>query len=115
MTQKQKNKIKKAPDEFRGLYRSFNLPNKKFLNGGVKGNGISLGLDDGTNKLGLTGRQNNINFLSGNTGAYGINVGVTITTKIANALQKGIGIITDPTKSGVICDPDSDVIYIIKY
>lgn len=68
----------------------------------VIGNGISLGLDDGTSKLGLTGKQNNLNFLAGNLGAYGVNVGAGYTKATANVLDKGIGITTDSTKSGMI-------------
>lgn len=99
---------------------TFNLPNLidvKHLKGSsipVKGNGITLGLTNGTQTGGLSV------IYGTNTAAkaesYGKNVGYVGSTQVfvANA---SLGVTTDATKSGIISDISSGVSvnYIIKY
>lgn len=71
---------------------------------GVKGNGMTLGLTDGTNNTGLYANVSSSPYLvQNNNGAYGDSVG---TTHSGGALgnNKSLGITLDPTKSGVIAD-----------
>lgn len=69
----------------------------------VKGNGISLGLTNGTNNFGATGRGGTYHDyeLAMYTGTYGSNVGVSN----GNSTKPGsytLGITTDGTKSGIV-------------
>lgn len=96
---------------------TFNLPDKKIYTGAVIGNGISLGLDNGTQNFGLTGTS-----ISGDASAvgkrqsiYGTATGTSLgaTTDVTNG--KTFGLTTDPTKSGMIVEPDADVVVCIKF
>ena len=97
---------------------TFNLPNKKFLNEEVKGNGLALGLTNGTANYGLyegdTGGQSNSGALRAYGGAYGQTVPNVGTGAIA-PVNQSIGITTDSSKSGIIVDSDSNIVYAIKY
>lgn len=67
----------------------------------VYGNGLSLGITDGTNLGGLSeGSSNSIgtNVFSGN---YGINVGTGNTGSNNMGANKAVGVTTDPMKSGL--------------
>lgn len=66
----------------------------------VFGNGMTLGLTDGTTNGGL--RATNISNLVANTGVYGQNVSSIATG--ANVDNISLGVTTDPTKSGIIAD-----------
>nr|DAO76743.1 MAG TPA: tail fiber protein [Microviridae sp.] len=66
----------------------------------VVGNGMTLGLTDGTDNYGLQGT--NVDSLSTGKGAYGTAVG-TVTSAI-NAPNKNLGVTTDGTKSGMVAD-----------
>lgn len=76
------------------------LPLGTTANVSVYGNGMTLGLTDGTNNFGfgsLNGQTNGI----GKASLYGSNVGTSATADY-NPSNKGIGITTDGTKSGLI-------------
>lgn len=68
-----------------------------------KGNGITLGLTDGTNNYGMSSHLNVSSSLL-NNGGFGSNVG---TAPSGNISGKSLGITTDPTKSGIIADISS--------
>ena len=89
------------------------MPNKKFLNGGVKGNGMTLGMTDGTNYGGTV--FNAQGYVQNIGNAYGRNVGTLTTGGTGLTGNTNIGVTTDPTKSGIICDKDSSIVYVIKY
>ena len=69
-------------------------------NAPVIGNGMTLGLTDGTNNGGI--RATNVSNLVANTGVYGQNVGTTASNSNINDLS--LGVTTDSTKSGLIAD-----------
>ena len=77
---------------------------------GVVGNGISLGLDNGTQNFGLTGTS-----ISGDASAvgkrqsiYGTTTGTSLgaATDVTNG--KTFGLTTDPEKSGIIAQQEED-------
>ena len=82
----------------------------------VKGNGMTLGMTDGSATFGL---QTNLSGTSliGDAGSYGKTLpsGDGASTDIAGA--KCVGITTDPEKSGIIADISNGVLAncIIKY
>lgn len=99
--------------------RSFNIPNKKYYTGGVKGNGISLGLSNGTRNFGIhTGdAYYSSGIMFAGTDWYGAN-----KTQSSGAIATGnsgdtsiLGITTDTSKSGIIVEPDTQISMIIKY
>lgn len=69
----------------------------------IKGNGMTLGLTDGTTNLGLNfnnvGRHTGSPFISK---SYGTSVGTVQTEFIPPVNDKDVGITTDPTKSGIV-------------
>lgn len=70
----------------------------------VIGNGMTLGLTDGTNTAGLRfANSSSNNYLQGGTSEYGTNVGTT-NTGTALYTAKSVGVVTDPEKSGMIVD-----------
>lgn len=69
-------------------------------NAPVIGNGLTLGLTDGTDNYGLQGTS--VDSLSTGKGAYGTAVGTATGT--INAPNKNLGVTTDGTKSGVVAD-----------
>lgn len=102
---------------------TFNLPNLmnvKLLKGSsvqVKGNGMTLGLTNGSGnyglKLGVAGTNQGLGILPG---TFGTGVG-TSSAQGGTSILQTIGVTTDPTKSGIIADISSGVSvnYIIKY
>lgn len=74
---------------------------------------MTLGLTDGTYLGGscflADGRLGN------NQSFYGKSVGTAPTGTAYFQQNRSIGITTDPTKSGIICDNDLNIKYIIKY
>ena len=73
----------------------------------VKGNGMALGITDGTNNGGLYRREltNLINSATAllDKNSYGVAVGQTATQDITwDAKTITIGVVTDPTKSGIV-------------
>ena len=81
------------------------LPRTKYcaFTGGVMGNGMTLGLTNGENNIGLC--EGASNYLCAGTGQYGTNVGVLISGNPGDR-DYTIGITTDSTKSGIIAEPD---------
>ena len=79
----------------------------------AKGNGITLGLTDGTSNAGLIndqGGNNNTQIFS--TVAYGSSTGAGPSSSAAFSGYRNIGVTTDPTKSGIISDmTDSTSVY----
>lgn len=71
--------------------------------GEVVGNGMALGLTDGTNLAGTY--ENTNNAYSSSTNLYGATVGTTQTTSGVFASGKAIGVTTDPSKSGLTTSP----------
>lgn len=72
-------------------------------NVGVKGNGVTIGLTDGTTNVGM-GQTTSSNIgIFGSTENYGKNVGVTSTGGLGTN-NKTLGLSTDTTKSGIIAD-----------
>jgi hypothetical protein len=84
---------------------TFRLPIKVKLASGkaVVGNGLGLGLTDGTNNYGIgQSDSSSKQALYGRTGFYGNNVGATgFNTGNYPTLNVPLGITTDPTKSGI--------------
>ena len=86
---------------------SFRLPLKNGMEGvfasGVKGNGLTMGLTNGTYNLGIGSGQNNVaEFL---TSFYGQNIPYTYTSGATPVpLNTAFGLTTDPTKSGIVVD-----------
>lgn len=73
---------------------------------GVKGNGMTLGLTDGTKNGGLW--FSSAYALDASTTSYGTTVGTaTINNPLTNS--KDIGVTTDPSKSGMVVDKNSSL------
>lgn len=76
---------------------------------------MTLGLTDGTTLAGLkTGGSSTDHQLSTMTGVYGKSVGTTPSGSYI-ALNKGVGVTSDSTKSGIQSVIDTNTNYIIKY
>ena len=76
----------------------------------AKGNGITVGLTDGTNNGGLINPTDSAR-LAGAKNSYGTSVGTTYTSDYM-LTQKTYGITTDSTKSGIVIDPtESDTVF----
>ena len=90
---------------------TFRVPTVKALlltdeQAAVVGNGMTLGLTDGTNNVGTVfwnGSQHNGNIVVGS--AYGTNVGDSISGS-TSATNKAMGVTTDPEKSGIVSNLD---------
>jgi hypothetical protein len=80
---------------------------------GVVGNGMALGLTDGTVNAGLGLFQSH--GLSASEANYGKNVNVSNGTELGNAYLHTYGITTDPTKSGIerVKDGSDKYLYMI--
>ena len=103
---------------------TFNLPdcaNCKIIteNAPVVGNGISLGLTNGTQSAGLIARimSTTTTLLDASENALGANVGTVSTYKYIDSSNKAFGVTTDGTKSGIIADFSkyTTVLVCIKY
>lgn len=82
---------------------TFRLPVKVLMAGSkrVAGNGMTLGLDDGTLKYGIVkSHTNGTRYVSGYTNLYGAATGTMGIDDGINS-ARGAGITTDPTKSGI--------------
>ena len=89
---------------------TFNLPDKSYYTGGVKGNGITIGLTDGTKNYGFA----QATYLTTRDNFYGSSVGAwTSGSPIADG--KSTGLTTDSSKSGIIVESDSQLKLCIKY
>ena len=84
---------------------TFRLPIKTKLASGkaVVGNGIALGLTNGSDNGGLVIRHNDTNGsrLGGNKKSYGSSVGTTASNSGYNNELMSLGVTPDPTKSGI--------------
>lgn len=86
----------------------FKLPRELPFDGQAKGNGMTLGLTDGTQTGSPTQTlTNGVNAVTIKTNLYGQNIGVAQSSgnNMSNGLS--IGITTDPTKSGIILNRDN--------
>lgn len=90
----------------------FKLPTKiKLASGsGVVGNGMTLGLNDGTNNCGL---RNINNYCTGLKSIYGTSIGTSAlgTSDVVNNVS--VGVTTDGTKSGI--ETDTTGLYLYFY
>lgn len=93
---------------------TFRLPLKNGQEGvfasGVKGNGLTLGVTNGTQNGGLSCSNDNLNPRTGN---YGLPVGHANTSGTFS--DKTIGITTDTTKSGIVVDTTVPAGYNLYY
>ena len=95
---------------------TFNLPDKKAHTGAVVGNGITLGLTDGSAKYGLSFASGGYgSYNTTNTNAYGKSLPSTYSGGTYPVNAKNLGIDTDGTKSGLIVEADADLVVCIKY
>ena len=86
------------------LYLHFNLTSTSAISGTLpcKGNGLTLGLTDGTNNLGLSGGRSD-NWYVGIAPSYNIAAGTTYTSASPQqAAKKTTGVTTDASKSGIV-------------
>jgi len=74
---------------------------------------MTLGLTDGTNNMGLFQSDSSYRDLRAGTPSYGTEVGDTNLN--SSGVNKTLGITTDPTKSGIIVEPDNNIKIIIKF
>ncbi len=70
----------------------------------VVGNGISIGLTDGTNNCGF---MEGTDGMYSKLGLYGVNVGVSYNNSLTPKTFVGLGLTTDPEKSGLVADLSS--------
>ena len=83
----------------------------KALSGAVIGNGMTLGLTDGTNNYGFRNSGNTTyHQTTANTNLYGTDIGSTIDTGYINNTVS-LGVTTDPTKSGIIAEQSTAQLY----
>ena len=80
---------------------TFRLPTKVKLASGkaVVGNGMTLGLTDGTNNAGLFNTASGDGLFS-RANVYGSNIGTSLSDN-TDGIVNSIGVTTDPTKSGI--------------
>ena len=86
----------------------------KALSGAVVGNGMTLGLTDGTHNVGLMGAGNSTyNYNATGENLYGISIGTDISNNSGAPLDWKIasGITSDPTKSGIIAEQSTAQLY----
>ena len=82
----------------------------KALSGAVKGNGMTLGLTNGSEYGGLRlGTTNNTALID--TSLYGTQVGTSESTSSSLTRDISIGVTTDPTKSGIIAEQSTAQLY----
>lgn len=81
----------------------------------VVGNGMSLGITNGTNNYGLqTGSGTYVGFAQTKLSLYGTNVGTAGGTPDGSG-QIAVGITTDPTKSGAIAQSNVDELQVVYF
>lgn len=81
--------------------------------GAVVGNGMTVGFTNGTSNAGLYCSNNTTNVQIGKNmygQPVGYSAGGTNITELAS-----FGITTDSTKSGIICEPDSELVVCIRF
>ena len=82
---------------------------------GVKGNGMTLGLTNGTDTCGLTYYRGSSYYHSVDTSVYGQNIGYLGAGEDPTLNKYSLGITTDATKSGIEVKTSSNINYVIKY
>ena len=92
------NKRFKLPREKAELQTQY--PNTANVDVAVVGNGMALGLTDGTNNIGLFNQNINGWGIRANKTAYGTDVGTGVGT-VQDTTNNSIGVTTEPTKSGL--------------
>jgi hypothetical protein len=71
----------------------------------VVGNGMALGVTDGTNKFGIRGNDGSTSMeVSKSSNAYGVSAGTKVTFSTDVGLGVALGITEDSTKSGIVAD-----------
>jgi len=96
---------------------TFNLPNKSYYTGACKGNGLVLGMSNGT----VNGAFTQIKYGNMNRSVAKVKIGAenvslgTDAGDITDSDYYGWGITTDETKSGIIVEPDTNIKLVIKY
>ena len=84
----------------------FKLPRAKPLNGAVIGNGMTIGLENGTTNLfGMYNSGTGGTHLGMSTSNYGQDIGETPGT--GSTVGATVGLTTDPEKSGIIAERDN--------
>lgn len=86
------------------------LPRNKYfaVTGGVMGNGMTLGLTDGTRNLGIISLANQaVDNVFGAVNTYGQPVG-TLRVNSDFGSDRSLGVTTDPTKSGITLEPNEN-------
>lgn len=76
-----------------------------YFTGKAMGNGMTLGLTNGENNIGLC--EGASNYLCAGTGQYGTNVGVLISGNPGDR-DYTIGVTTDPDKSGIVLEANKN-------
>lgn len=70
----------------------------------VRGNGMSLGLNNGEGNFGMMSYNNsNLNVINCTASAYNTNVGYEVSNGLPTGVRS-VGLTTDGSKSGVVCD-----------
>ena len=82
----------------------------KALSGAVVGNGLALGLTNGTINAGLGATSSTYDRLYAREDNFGANVSTSISSS-STVLTGTIGITTDPTKSGIIAEQSTAQLY----
>lgn len=98
---------------------TFRLPLKNGQEGvfasGVKGNGMTLGLTDGTNNYGLFMSGNGSGALTATTGTYNRLVSDSVIQGSQSPTSRQYGVTTDATKSGMVIDTTVPTGYNLYY
>lgn len=79
-----------------------------------KGNGMTLGVTEGTNNGGFINSSEGAGIVA-RKDIYGKETGSSNTSASTLNTWKSIGVSTDPTKSGVVADLSDGQIVVIKY
>lgn len=87
------------------------LPEKYRFTGGVMGNGMALGLSDGTINGGLGRSTATVGHLDTFKDNYGATLPGGTSSGVA-ALTKAVGLTTDPEKSGITLEKEPWIVFI---
>lgn len=96
---------------------TFNLPDKSYYTGAVKGTGKAIGISNGSGNYGMyfyyASRTGDA--LSARTGALNANNGTSVAGDIVPGSDVAVGLATDPSYSNIIVEPDTQLKLCIKY
>lgn len=93
-------------------FMSFTTPSKisyKALNGGIKGNGKTFCITDGTNNYGITNSSSA--GLVRRTGAYNQNIGYATTANTSTINDVTFGVVKNSATSGIIAEESTAQLY----